>query len=223
MLALWTGQRQGDLLRLPWSAYDGSKIKLKQSKSGRNLLIPVSRPLKALLDQTSHRSTQIMTNTYGQPWTSDGFRASWRKLCAKAKVRGLTFHDLRGSAVMRLAMADATVPEIATFTGHSLMDVESILDAHYLGRDVKARGKGNQETRKERKASEIANDEFVFSIPIHIKLSCWRQHTRLSLSQDGTKSRPTPDVIVSYEQVSTVAFQWPNEGKKKAERGQNWD
>ena len=24
VLALWTGQRQGDLLRLPWSAYDGS-------------------------------------------------------------------------------------------------------------------------------------------------------------------------------------------------------
>jgi integrase len=23
VLALWTGQRQGDLLRLPWSAYDG--------------------------------------------------------------------------------------------------------------------------------------------------------------------------------------------------------
>ena len=25
---------------------------------------------------------------------------------------------------------------IATFTGHSLKDVETILDAHYLGRDV---------------------------------------------------------------------------------------
>src|SRR5262249_30828426 len=24
LLALWTGQRQGDLLRLPWSAYDGT-------------------------------------------------------------------------------------------------------------------------------------------------------------------------------------------------------
>jgi integrase len=24
MLAIWTGQRQGDLLRLPWSAYDGT-------------------------------------------------------------------------------------------------------------------------------------------------------------------------------------------------------
>jgi hypothetical protein len=44
-------------------------------------------------------------------------------------------HDLRGSAVVRLALADATVPQIATFTGHSLRDVEAILDAHYLGRD----------------------------------------------------------------------------------------
>ena len=25
LLALWTGQRQGDLLRLPWSAYDGKQ------------------------------------------------------------------------------------------------------------------------------------------------------------------------------------------------------
>ena len=31
-------------------------------------------------------------------------------------------------------LAEATVPQIATFTG--LKDVEAILDAHYLGRDV---------------------------------------------------------------------------------------
>lgn len=34
-------------------------------------------------------------------------------------------------------MAEATVPQIATFTGPSLKDVEAILDAHYLGREVK--------------------------------------------------------------------------------------
>ena len=38
--------------------------------------------------------------------------------------------------MVRLALAEATVPQIATFTGHSLKDVEAILDAHYLGRDV---------------------------------------------------------------------------------------
>lgn len=38
--------------------------------------------------------------------------------------------------MVRLAVAGATVSQIATFTGHSLRDVEAILDAHYLGRDI---------------------------------------------------------------------------------------
>ena len=38
--------------------------------------------------------------------------------------------------MVRLALADATVPLIAPFTGHGLKDVEAILDAHYLGRDI---------------------------------------------------------------------------------------
>jgi hypothetical protein len=43
------------------------------------------------------------------------------------------FNDLRGTAVTRLALAGCTVPQIAGFTGHSLKDVERILQAHYLG------------------------------------------------------------------------------------------
>jgi integrase len=137
VLALWTGQRQGDLLRLPWSAYDGKRIRLRQSKTGRSVVIPVGTPLKEVLDRTDKRSTVMLTNSYGFPWTSDGFRTSWGKLRDRAGIRDLTFHDLRGSAVVRLALAGASVPEIATFTGHSLADVEAILDRHYLGRDVK--------------------------------------------------------------------------------------
>jgi integrase len=137
MLALWTGQRQGDLLRLPWSAYDGARIRLQQFKTGRRVVIPTGEPLRLLLDRTVRRCPLILTNTRGKPWTSDGFRSSWAKACANAKIAKLTFHDLRGSAVVRLALAEATVPQIATFTGHSLADVEHILDRHYLGRDVK--------------------------------------------------------------------------------------
>jgi integrase len=137
VLALWTGQRQGDLLRLPWSAYDGQRLRLQQSKTGRRMIVPAGGPLRVLLDRTERVSPLILTNTYGKPWTSDGFRTSWTKACKKAGIVGLTFHDLRGSAVVRLALAEATVPQIATYTGHSLRDVEAILDAHYLGRDVK--------------------------------------------------------------------------------------
>jgi integrase len=46
LLALWTGQRQGDLLRLTWSAYDGETIRLRQSKTGARVSIPVGTPLK---------------------------------------------------------------------------------------------------------------------------------------------------------------------------------
>ena len=86
ILALWTGQRQGDLLRLPWSNYDGKNIRLRQSKTGRRVVIPIGAPLKAALDQAPKRSTIIMTNSDGAPWTSDGFRASWGKACKAAGV-----------------------------------------------------------------------------------------------------------------------------------------
>ncbi len=102
ILALWTGQRQGDLLRLPWSAYDGQMIRLKQSKTGARVMVPVGAPLKAALDATK---------------------------------TGVTFHDLRGTAVLRLFLAGGTKAEIATITGHSLRDVRSILDSHYFCRD----------------------------------------------------------------------------------------
>src|SRR3984893_17258153 len=134
-LALWRGQRQGDLLRLPWSAYDGTHMRLRQSKTGARVEIRVGGPLKAMLDATPRKSP-IMTHTSeGRPWTPDGFRASWGKACIKAGISGLTFNDLRGTAVTRLALVGCTEAQIASITGHSLRDVHSILDAHYLHRD----------------------------------------------------------------------------------------
>ena len=143
-LALWTGQRQGDLLRLTWSAYDGEYICLRQGKTGVSVRVPVGRPLAQALDRERERQSEtcdalgqqpILMTSHGQAWTESGFRASWRKACLAAGIENLTFHDLRGTAVTRLANAGCTVPEIATITGHSLKDVSSILDSHYLHRD----------------------------------------------------------------------------------------
>ena len=135
VMALWTGQRQGDLLRLPWSAYDGESIRLKQSKTGERVLVLVGAPLKAMLDATPRRSPIILVNLNGRPWTPDGFRASFFKARDAAGLKGLTFNDLRGTAVTRLALVGCTEAQIASVTGHSLSDVKSILDAHYLHRD----------------------------------------------------------------------------------------
>ena len=99
--------------------------------------IPVGKPLRAALDELAKtkRSPVILLNSEGRSWTPDGFRASWGKACQKAGITGLTFNDLRGTAVTRLALCECTEPQIATITGHSLRDVKSILDAHYLHRD----------------------------------------------------------------------------------------
>jgi integrase len=136
LLALWTGQRQGDLLRLPWSAYDGTHIRLRQSKTGARVTIPVGAPLKAALDAATKHGPLILTNSLRRPWTSHGFQSSWGIAARKAGIVGVTFHDLRGTAVTRLAIVGCSEAEIAYITGHSLRDVRSILDANYLHRDA---------------------------------------------------------------------------------------
>lgn len=135
LLGLWTGQRQGDLLRLTWAAYDGARLRLRQSKTGARVVIPVATPLKAALAAAPRRSPIILTNKAGRPWTERGFRSSWSTLCKQAGIDGLTFNDLRGTAVTRLALVGCSEAEIVAITGHSLRDVRSILDAHYLHRD----------------------------------------------------------------------------------------
>jgi integrase len=130
LLALWTGQRQGDLLRLTWSAYDGTHISLRQSKTGTRVKMPVGAPLKATLDEAAKvkRSPIILLNSEGRPWTQDGFRASWGKASHRAAIEAVTFNDLRGTAVTRLALVHCNEAEIATITGHSLRDVRSICE-----------------------------------------------------------------------------------------------
>jgi integrase len=120
MLAIWTGQRQGDVLRVTWAAYDGQSIRFTQGKTGIRVIVKVGAPLKAILDVTPRRAPQIVTNDEGRPFTSSGFRASFRKTQARAGITGLTFHDLRGTAVTRLAVAGATEMEIAAITGHAV-------------------------------------------------------------------------------------------------------
>jgi hypothetical protein len=56
ILALHTGQREGDLVRLPWSGYDGVRISLRQGKARRGgrlgplVEIPCTAALRRMLD-----------------------------------------------------------------------------------------------------------------------------------------------------------------------------
>lgn len=157
-IAEWTGQREGDILKMkfgkgdgtqPW--YDGTHIFVRQGKSNAFVKVRATRALKEALDAEWTRAQAaspeeqkkrdhhiLVTERTGTPWSEDGFRSSFGK--ARDKVPGLkgkTFHDLRGTAITRLAEARCTTPEIAAVTGHDERYVNDILKAHYLAPTVK--------------------------------------------------------------------------------------
>lgn len=145
-LARWTGQRQGDLLRLTWGAYDGTHLTLKQGKTGAAVRVKVAADLKTTLDAEKVRraakaqepgtltSLTILTNRSGLPYT-EGFRSSWRKALAAAKIEDVTFHDLRGTFVTLAYRDGASIKEIAEVTGHEEKEAERIIRKHYLKSD----------------------------------------------------------------------------------------
>lgn len=64
-------------------------------------------------------------------------------------------------AVVNMAIASCTVPEIASITGHPLKDAEAILETHYLGRDHRlgesAISKADKHAKKLGRANGAAN------------------------------------------------------------------
>ena len=135
MFALWTGQRQSDCLTARWDDLQDGKIAVRQAKGGSPVLVPLGAPLASIVATLPRTEAgTILTNSYGEAWTGNGFRASFRKAVARASIiDDLHFHDLRGTAVTRMALAGCSTPEIAAVTGHSPRDVDSILAVHYLG------------------------------------------------------------------------------------------
>ena len=150
ILALHTGQRQADILRLPWSAYDGTAISLRQGKSARGgrlaplVTIPCTKALRRMLDGMARASPLVLTTKTGRALQKRYFARLWEEATAAAglsrislpgldKSVALHFHDLRGTAVTMLSEAGCNPQQIATITGHSLKTVTVILD-RYLAR-----------------------------------------------------------------------------------------
>lgn len=151
LLALWTGQRQSDLLSLKWSNYDGRYIRLQQQKmgrgrAGRHVKVLVSHELREVLAEIEaeqiHRSNlqgskrverpeTILTTARGKPWKK-GFKSTWRRVIADVGISGVTFHDLRGTFITLAHRAGSSIQEIALASGHDEKDCESIIRRHYL-------------------------------------------------------------------------------------------
>ena len=151
LLAIWTGQRQSDLLALTWDCYDGAYIRLQQRKAtgghGRRVKVRVAGELRKVLDEIKKEQiarsqhadptkrvpepSVILTNERGRPWRS-GFRCAWRRATCNACIEGVTFHDLRGTFITLAHRGGSTIKEIAEASGHDEFECERLIRHHYL-------------------------------------------------------------------------------------------
>jgi len=117
-LAIETGMRRGELLRMTWRDIDWSEpsLRIPVTKNGEARTIPLSRTALAVLQARkpgqTHEDDRVFT------WTGNALRLAWERLRKRAGITDLRWHDLRHEATSRLFELGLTAPEVALFTGH---------------------------------------------------------------------------------------------------------
>jgi integrase len=114
-LALATGMRRGELLRLRWADIDreARTLHIPITKNGIPRTIPLSPEALKALDEAPRLNTDLVF-----PTSANALRLAWVRLIKRAKVQDLHFHDLRHEAISRFFERGLSVPEVALISGH---------------------------------------------------------------------------------------------------------
>lgn len=118
-LALWLGNRRGDVAALRVDAIKGDHIVIDQGKTGRHLELDILPMLRDVLDKTELKGPTILLTQYGEPFSAKsltGRMADWTK--AAGLPKGCTLHGLRKTLGKMLAEGGATTRQIMDVLGH---------------------------------------------------------------------------------------------------------
>ena len=119
-LCVGTGQRIGDVLAMRWSNIEGGAVWVRQSKTSKELWVPILPELQAALDAASRHSVFILTNERGaNQWSYRGASAAVRKVREKIGPLGLRHPLLACNAACELLEAGCGDDLIAAVTGQS--------------------------------------------------------------------------------------------------------
>jgi len=131
-LMIHTAQRPGDCWAMQWQAYDGRKVKLVQQKTGKPLWIDCPARLVAVLDEARKQAggMAMIAAPDGQRLGLPVLRKAFSNTRARAGLDHLQARDLRRTAIVRLAEAGCTVPEIAAISGHNVDRTAQILEVY---------------------------------------------------------------------------------------------
>lgn len=117
VIALNTGLRLGEIMRLKWSDVDMGKalLKIENTKSGKVRYVPTNERVLGILGGIPRKGRNIFQIL--NPKT--GFYAALRR----AGIAGVRFHDLRHTFASRLVLRGADIETIRSLLGHSSLSV----------------------------------------------------------------------------------------------------
>ena len=115
VLALETGMRRGELLSLRWERVDLTRrvARLLITKNGHSRTVPLSSQAVEVLSRLPRHISGVVF-----PMTPYATAAAFEKAVRRAGIEDLRFHDLRHTAITRLAQRLPNVIELAAVTGH---------------------------------------------------------------------------------------------------------
>ena len=118
--ALETAMRRGEIAGMTWEMVDLKKrtVTLPETKNGEKRIVPLSAEAMRILSGIPRRLD-------GSVWgiTEDPITRAFVRACKRAKVEGLTFHDLRHEATSRLFEKGFNPMEVAAITGHKTLQM----------------------------------------------------------------------------------------------------
>ena len=125
-IALYTGQRAGDLIRLGRQHVRDGAIELRQEKTGTTFSVPLHPELKIIMDASPSTNLLFLVSEHGKPYASgNSFGQRIRRWAQQAGMGGRSVHGLRKSCCRRLVEAGCMAHEVMSISGHkSLVEVE---------------------------------------------------------------------------------------------------
>lgn len=144
LAALYTGMRQGELLKLAWAQIDlaARVIDFPPTKRGRKRLMPIREPLYCIVMRLkAERSAsggptaadRVSSRPGATGWTKWAVEAQTKKALGAAGIhKPLVFHDLRHTFAPQLKRNGAHETEIQRLLGHKTLAMTD----RYIGVEV---------------------------------------------------------------------------------------
>jgi integrase len=120
-LAIFTGQRRSDLVRMGNQHVRTGAISVVQQKTGAHVTIPLHPELQAILDATPSDHLTFLVTQRGKPFTPGGFTHRMRLWAREAGLKDVPLDGLRKAGCRRLAEVGCSAHEIMAISGHKTL------------------------------------------------------------------------------------------------------